>query len=250
MRAGSLLVVLSILLVSLSLAQESEPDIKRLVSMVENGQADLVRGEVPSLLSEHPNDPGVLYLQALLTEDGTEAVRIYQSVVDNFPKSEWADDALYKVYQFYYSLGLYRTAELKLKQLQSDYPSSAYLGKLSGNRTESFPEEKDSAKASPAGFPPQSDTLAVTGQPERAMPVPAQERYVLQVGAFTAIQNAERQRQLFQGLGYPVEVVTKVKDGRSLYTVLVGSFRTKDEARAGSQEIKQKHNVSSFVITQ
>ena len=75
--------------------------------------------QLPALLSKYPNHPGVLYLQGLLTKEGAEAVRIYQSIVDNFPKSEWADDAVYKTYQFYYSLGLFRTAELKMNQLKA-----------------------------------------------------------------------------------------------------------------------------------
>src|SRR5512140_2678476 len=99
---------------STAAAQGSEPDINSYIARINNGQGEEVRNEIPSLLAKYPNNPGVLYLQGLVTSDGGEAVRIYQSIVDNFPKSEWADDALYKVYQFYYALGLYRTAELKI----------------------------------------------------------------------------------------------------------------------------------------
>ena len=59
--------------------------------------------------------------------NGTEAMKDYQSIVDNFPKSEWADDALYAIYQYYYSLGLYKTADLKFQQLKKEYPASPYL---------------------------------------------------------------------------------------------------------------------------
>jgi len=49
-------------------------------------QEDQVKAEIPSLLSKYPNNPGVLYLQAQTTSEGAEAVRIYQSIVDNFPR--------------------------------------------------------------------------------------------------------------------------------------------------------------------
>jgi hypothetical protein len=64
-------------------------DIRKYLSRIEAGEGDQIRAEMPSLLTKYPNHPGVLYLQGLLTRDGTEAVRVYQSIVDNFPRSEW-----------------------------------------------------------------------------------------------------------------------------------------------------------------
>ena len=142
MKSTALVVILGILLVATCVARAEDPDIDRFLARVEKGEAEEVRMELQSLLSRYPNNPGVLYLQGVLTTDGTEAVRIYQSIVDNFPKSAWADDALYKVYQFYYAIGLYRTAEIKLNQLRTDYPRSKYLAVSSSADTRSLPEEK------------------------------------------------------------------------------------------------------------
>jgi len=240
-----LLIVLACCMASGVRAQGSEPDVRKIVALIESGQGDQVRSDLPSLLSRYPNNPGILYIQGLLTEDGTEAVRIYQSIVDNFPRSEWADAALYKAYQFYYSLGLYRTAELKLNQLKADYPGSKYLAQVAGVRTQNLPEER---------VPPQQQ---VQQRPDSVLPptgpgsVPGrgQERFMLQVGAYTTMANAERQKRYFQELGYPVEILSKVKDSRSLFTVLVGNYRTYDEAKAKGGEIRQKYNVNSFVIS-
>ncbi|HXF99753.1 MAG TPA: hypothetical protein VNL69_03165, partial [Bacteroidota bacterium] len=55
-----------------------EPDVQQYVAMAEAGDIETVRGQLPSLLKQYPNNPGVLYLQALLTTDGAEAVRQYQ----------------------------------------------------------------------------------------------------------------------------------------------------------------------------
>jgi len=86
-----------------------------------------VRAELPTLMTNFQNHPGVLYLQGVLTTDGSEAAKIYQSIVDNFPKSEWADDALYRLHQYYYSVGLYKTADQKLEQLSAITPSPPTL---------------------------------------------------------------------------------------------------------------------------
>ena len=227
-------VVLAFLgLVPLALrAQTADADVAKYMGMIKNGQADAVKGEIPALLAKYPNHPGVLYLQAQTTTEGAEAVRIYQSIVDNFPSSEWADDALYKVYQFYYSLGLYRTAEMKMAQLRKNYPQSPLLASAPGKATQQLPEEKPDSSAAAA----------------RPIVTPA-ETYTLQVGAYTTAANAQRQKSFFEELGYPVEVINRVKDGRALFLVIVGSFATADEAREHGAEIKSKHNIDAIVTT-
>ena len=219
-------------------AQSADPDISRYMSLIDNGQADQVRSELPSLLARYPNNPGVLFLQGIVTKEGAEAVRIYQSIVDNFPMSEWADAALYKVYQFYYALGLYRTAELKMNQLKKEYPASKYLTGSAEPETQNLAEEQEQ--------PPASQTDETT---RRAKTTDPQVQFALQVGAYTAQVNAEKQKLFFEDLGYVVEVISRVKDNRSLFLVLVGGYPTYAEAKAKSTEIKQTYNIDSIVIS-
>jgi hypothetical protein len=215
-------------------AQEAPPPIDRYVTMIESGQGDPVRAELPALLARHPNDPGVLYLQGLLTKEGAEAVRIYQSIVDNHPKSEWADDALYRVYQFYQAIGLFRTAELKLNQLKRDYPRSKYVtGKLDSEPPVAV-EEREPPPAQP--------------EPGQSRPAQPQGQFALQVGAYSTQINADKQKLFFEDLGYPVEVIAKTKDGRTLFTVNVGNFATYDDAKAKSAALKKQYNLESFVV--
>jgi len=227
--------------ISAGAAQGTDPDINGYIARIDIGEGEQVRAEIPSLLSKYPNNPGVLYLQGLVTADGGEAVRIYQSIVDNFPRSEWADDALYKVYQFYYALGLYRTAELKMEQLRKEYPSSKHLKVASEPETKNLAEERV-----PPPPPPVQDTVPQTVQEPVTPPA---LRFALQVGAFTAQVNAEKQKQFFEQLGYPVEVLNKVKDNRALFLVWVGTYKTYEEAKAGGVEIKKKYSVASIVIS-
>lgn len=242
-----LLPVCALFLAFSAYAQQAHPDIAKYLAMIEGGQADQVRTELPSLLSQYPNNPVVLYVQAAVTKDGAQAVRIYQSIVDNFPTSEWADDALYRVYQFYYALGLYRTAEMKFAQLRKSYPTSKYIKDGSEVQTRGFVEEKDESAAS-------ETSEAVREQPAVAPPVPSgpagiPARFALQVGAYSSQENAHKQKLFFENAGFPVGVFTKVKDGRSLYTVVVGSYGSYDEARVEGEELKKKYNIDSIVVT-
>ena len=244
MKSAIVVLFCSALFWSPGAAQQSGPDIDHLINLINGGKAERVRADIPSLQSRYPNNPGVLYVQGLVTEEGTEAVRIYQSIVDNFPKSEWADDALFKVYQFYYSLGLYRTAELKLSQLRMEYPDSPYLSAAGNQEIEGLPEEKDVPVAD--ATPIDTSGTPMTVAPARVAAQP--EEYVLQVGAFTVRSNAERQKQFFEERGYPVEVVSKVKDTRSLFIVFVGRYGSYDEAKAKGADIRQDHSIESIVI--
>ena len=243
-----------------AVAQESGPDVGKYLTMIDNGQAEQVRNELPALMTKYPNNPGVLFIQGRLTKDGAEAVRIYQSIVDNFPKSEWADDALNKVYQFYYALGLYRTAEMKLAQLKRDYPASKYVTRSTEVNTKGFAEEKEQPSA-PAGdttvpaqqadIPPSPDRPAadVAVKPGGTVPERSTDQFALQVGAYSSEVNAEKQKVFFESLQFPVEVNTKVKSGRSLYIVRIGNFASYDDAKAKGEEIKKKYNIDSIVVT-
>ena len=239
MRAILLLAIL-LSLTTTALSQSSSQDVKKYLGMIEGGQIEKVREELPSLLSRYPNDPGVLYVQGMATADGAEAVRVYQSIVDNFPKSEWADDALYKVYQFYYAIGLYRTAEIKLNQLRTNYPDSKYIAQSPAVETTSLAEEKEQAPADENEV-----EAAPLDSPKNQVPA---GQFTLQVGAYTAQVNAEKQKLFFEDLGFPVEVINKVKQNRSLYIVLVGNYATYDDAKAKGGEVKKKYNIDSIVV--
>jgi len=209
-----------------------EPDIQRRLEMIEHGEAEAVRAELPTLITNYQNNPGVLYLQAVLTTDGAEAAKIYQSIVDNFPENEWADDAIYKLYQYYYSIGLYKTADQKMQQLKRDYPFSSYATKEGIQPT---PLAEKEEQAAPVKEPGTVKKYAST--------------FTVQVGAFSALQNAEELKSRFEKENYVCNIFTVVTDGRKLHKVWVGEFETYDEAKRFTSEIKKKFNLESIVVS-
>lgn len=236
MRISTILVTIGLVgLIPMQLAAQAtsnEPDIRRRLEMIEKGQADAVRAELPSLMTNYQNNPGVMYLQAVLTTDGSEAAKLYQNIVDNFPKGEWGDDALYKLYQYYYSIGLYKTADQKLAQLKEEYPFSAYAAEKSP-----AVEEKQAAKEKPTVVKPKGTV------PKFAT------NFTVQVGAFSTMQNAGELKSKFEKEGYQSNIFTIVSNGKKLYKVWVGEFQTYDEAKAFTVEIKNKFNLISIVVS-
>lgn len=214
---------------SAAFCQSGEPDIQKRLELIEKGQSDQVKGELQALLTNYQNNPGVMYLQGVLTTDGTEAVKIFQSIVDNFPKSEWADDALYKLYQYYYSIGLYKTADQKLAQLKQDYPYSAYAV---GQAT----TPKEGTTEAPAVVKPKGTVQKFS------------TNFTIQDGAFSTLPRAEELKNFFEGKGYSSNIFTMVSNGKKLHKVWVGEFQNQDEAKRFALEIKKKFSLESIVV--
>lgn len=229
---GTLLLQSLALAVTLSQTPGGQPDIQRRLELIDRGQAEAVKAELPTLMTNFQNHPGVLYLQAVLTSEGSEAVKTYQSIVDNFPTNEWADDALFKLYQYYYSIGLYKTADQKLEQLKKDYPFSTYAS--------------DQALA--------EEPKAITTEAPVVVAQPAKVEkfttiYTVQAGTFSVLQNAEELKSRFERDGYTSTIFTLVNNGRKFHKVWVGEFQKQDEAKRFSGEIKKKYNLDSIVVT-
>jgi tetratricopeptide (TPR) repeat protein len=233
-KIAFILIVIFIFMLPTLYAQTSGsgPDIRRRLEMIEKGQAEIVRTELPSLMTNYQNNPGVMYLQAVLTTDGSEAAKLYQNIVDNFPKSEWGDDALYKLYQYYYSVGLYKTAEQKLVQLKEEYPFSAYA-----TEQNAAIEEKPMVKEKPSVVKPKGTI------PKFAT------NFTVQVGAFSTLQNAGELKAKFEKEGFPSNIFTMVSHGKKLHKVWVGEFQTYDEAKRFTIEIIKKFNLTAMVVS-
>ena len=104
-----------------------EVDIVPYLKAIENGNIGQAKDALVDLKEKKSDDPSVMFLDAVLKENGQEAVVIYQNIVDNYPKSKYADAALYRIFSYYYALGLYDTAREKLKLLKEAYPESPYI---------------------------------------------------------------------------------------------------------------------------
>ncbi|MBI5472029.1 MAG: SPOR domain-containing protein [Ignavibacteriae bacterium] len=255
-------------LMCVSAAFSQQPDISGYLQQIESGRGEDVRAELPTLLNQYPNNPGILYVQAVLTTDGAEAVRLYQDIVDKYPTSEWADDALYRVYKFYYAIGLYRTAEIKLNQLRSTYPTSAYLAAAteSGAQTTqetvqpTTPPATDTTKDVPTAKPDEPvKTVPAEPTPVQQTPIeqhpPVQQqpdvtagKFSLQVGVYSTRANANKQKQFFEYQKYQTEVGSKMKGSKELFAVYVGAYASESEAKAAGDAIKRSFNIDYLVV--
>jgi len=213
-------------------------DIVPYLKKIESGNGEEVKTALVDLKEDHPNSPAVKFLEGVLTENGQEAIVIYQDIVDNFSESKYADAALYRIYSYYYALGLYETADEKLKLLISEYPNSPYVkiaqeNIAEGNKTEEKKSENENN---------------VEMKPPDEKHVTAEDKFTIQSGAFTSLENAESLFKDLQGSGIFSRIVEKSVGGTTFHIVYAGKFTTYGDAENFLQVINTKFNITGRVV--
>ncbi len=158
------------------------------------------------LLQDYPNSeitPYCMYYIANLTMDPDEAMRFYREVVDSFPGSKVADNALTRLASYYYVISDYERADSIYKKVIHAYPD--------GDCVEIAKEWRDKMGCF-------RDLI----------------RYAVQIGAFKHQGNAQKRASDFDGISNTI-----IYDGK-LYKVLLGRFESREEAENLKKELDGK----------
>ncbi len=220
-------------------AYSQDVDIVPYLKKVESGRIDEVREELIDLKDDYPESPSVMFLEGVLTENGQEAVSIYQNIVDNYPDSKYADAALYRIYSYYYALGLYESAGKKLDQLIEQYPNSPYIKIAKQNRLPETSKIKDENV--------KTDTTEKVTVQNKVNQKPDEYKFTIQAGAFSKKENAETLMNEFEKSGIYSVIKEKLVAGTTFHVVYVGKFVTRDDAENFLQTIKDKFKIEGRV---
>jgi len=231
--ASLTLILLSIVT---GMAYSQDVDIIPYLKQIESGNIDAARSELLDLKEEYPESPSVKFLEGVLTENGQMAVVIYQDVVDNYSTSKYADAALYRIFSYYYALGLYETAQKKLDQLILDYAGSPYIKIAQQNK---FPADEDVAVDKEKGSTKVDVDETVAEQ---------EFKFTIQAGAFSNRDNAESLKAEFLNSGIFSETKEKLVGGTMFHIVYVGKFLTENDAEGFLQVINTKYKLSGRIV--
>lgn len=231
MKIKFVITFFTILFTSLS---SQEVNIVEHLKAIEDGQVETAISGLNNLKKTHPNDPSVLFLDAVLTEDGESALTKYQKIYEEHPNSNYADAALYRVFSYYYSLGIYNRAENLLAKLKSEYSSSPYIRMANRN----IPDVGDLEEPVEEPIQPTPKIAAVDDY-----------TFTIQAGAFLNIDNAKNLLNEIQKDGYPAELGTKSVGGSLLNVVTFGHLESEDEADPLLSYLKNKFNLNGRIIT-
>jgi tetratricopeptide (TPR) repeat protein len=231
------------------------------LSLLHEGQAEGVREQLPELISKYPNDPGVLYLQALLETDGMKSLELYSSLIDKYPESAYAPDAAVKIGEYFYARGLYSQAGRQLSQIPRRYPRYPDVQRVIDLMVNSFQAigAEDSIRYYVGVYQSMFPSLNVEGKgtsnsdissdamslkPQRLEP----KSYVVQIGAFGKNGNAKRLKLQVSQIGFDVEIVPVKTNGRMLHAVRIVRFKSQKEAEKVGTEVKKKLGIDYRVL--
>lgn len=207
--------ILSLLFLFASQAIAQEIDIIPFLKMIEQGKVEDVKSKLLDLKNDFPKSANLIFLEGVLTENGQDAVVLYQTLLEKFPKSSYADAALYRIYSYYFALGLYNTADKNLNKLKKDYPESPYIKMASVNIVKNDIEETDQ----------QNDQSSVENTDDQN-----QFTYTVQAGAFTNATNAAALKKEIESAGMESFINEKNVAGTVFNVVYIGRFNSRKEA--------------------
>ena len=228
-------------------------------SLIDEGELDGVKENLPELLSKYPNDPGVLFLKALLTDDGESALEQYKYIVKTFPKSIYAPEAAMKIGEYFYARGLYTQCASLLKNIPIKYPRYPQMQRLTELMINSFNAigEADSAKYYALiikSMFPAIETNIQNNDNKLSQVFSFRKKtedlgpYVVQIGAFSRKENAKRLKLQVRQLGHDVSISKVESNGKTFYAVRVNRYSSKIKAEQVGKNIKSKLGVTYKVL--
>ncbi len=242
--------------------------------LIMNGKANEVRKELPDLIKEFPDDPGVMFLNGILMEDATKALSVYEQITREFPQSEWADDAQWRIVQYYALKRDTTRAHRELGMYKRNYPMSEFLihaidiVKATVGEpivTTTPPEVKKPApdKTSEKSITPTSpkskaiDIAPTTDdkkQPEKTTPATnakanaagsAGKKWGLQIGVYSTRQTAEDEAKKYSEQKLRVEIVDK---GDSKFAVIIGNYNTRESAEKSKEVVQAQCQCTPYIM--
>lgn len=252
-RGFSLLVLLVLVLAAVSpVRAQGRGDIAALVDKAKTGAVDEVRTLLPALKKSHPDKAGVLFLEAVTESNAERAVELFQRIADEHRSSAWADDALYRLYQYSFAVGAYRTARSYTERIAAEHPKSPFLtrdqkdvSRTSSSDVKSPPAPKSSPSTPTTGATkPRTDAQAASGVSQSG----ASQSYAVQVGAFSRLADAEKLAAELKEKGYTAYLREKTVSGKTVQAVWLGIFPDFTQAQAFASKLKDQQKIDAIVV--
>ncbi len=249
-----------LLLLTLSVSLLCSQTIDEWIALAERGQLDNVRDHLSDIRQHYGTDPGLIYLSALLEEDGAGAVDQYRDLCDQYPGNPYCHRALLKIAEFYYTSGLYIKSGDWLKKYLRKGPQDKDKKRalkllersmtISGNADSvSYYRDLFSGHSPDEKLPVAEPVVPPPNGENKMQPiVSGKGDYAVQVGLFSSIENAGKQLNRLQEKGFAGRISISIKNGKALHAVIIGPYATDADAREISKKIKSGLGLDSFVI--
>ena len=203
-----------------------EVDIKKALIEIESGNIQAALTYLQEFKNSNPNDPSVIFLEGVLTQNADEAVKKYSTVYEKYPKSNYADASLFRLFSYHYSLGYYKKAETYLNKLKNEYPNSPYI------------------QTADRIIPDEETAISKIVNSEET----DNYKYTIQAGAFLNSENAEKLKTQLSSGGHACEIKTREIGGSLFNIVYVGKFKSEETAKPILILLENNYSVKGRIV--
>lgn len=210
-----------VLLLGMSALRAQQTNVKQYIQQVAAGWTTDAKKALPDLLIDAPDDPAVLFLHASLIDDPKKASPLLERIVDAFPKSEWADDAMARLVIIAATKNDAEKARKTFATMRDQYSQSDLL-----------PVVYEVIRSTVGAPAPAEKTTAVVSAAKTADPQlkNVSKGYTLTVMTTAEKSEAERFAAKLKKKGLKATVAPATLRGQSRYFVRVGEYETESDA--------------------
>ena len=258
-----------------------------LIQEVLSGSKDSAAIYLPMIETQYPNNPNMLFLKGLMETNGEEAMQIFVKLYNNHPTSEYGDDAVMKIAEYYYASGLYVQSAGWLKKMPLYYSRSEHIERalklflnsliVSGHRDTAIFYSKIFKKQFPSldvdgkindllddyEHSKQSSINTIQsslGKNQEAFNYSTSSSiietevdkstggYSLQAGAYSLQENADNQKIYLINSGFNARIAELYRQNKILYIVRIGYYDTAKEAEDVASKIKSILDLDTIVV--
>ena len=235
--------------------------------LLKEEQFEELREVINGVDVEHPT---VFYIKGLLTQEAYKSIHYYE-LASRHIESTFADDALFKIAQYYYSKGNYNLAKKYFSRIPKNWPESSladdsiYLyaqcmvaaGSIDSAKLvlQRFSQQYSSSQYADLAVNDLESSLFPVTVPSHSVPdVSALKHsgsdyyYGIQVGAFKNLQNAQHQQRQFQRDGFSTEIYARLRNIGRVYVLVIGKYANRGFARRDAE--KWKHKLGDYMIVE
>ena len=262
----------------------SQSEIDEMIKEVYAGKTSSAFEEMPRMKREFSDIPSLLFLDALIDQDIDRSIEKFKKFFKYYESSEYADDAIMKISEYYYTKGSYIESSKWLKKINLYYPESEHINRSLNLyiRALSLSGKEDTAKQYLQTFKkkyPDSSfdtyildnfdlsskekldkkdgksTLLQAVEDLKESLTPKQKnkkkyRYSVQIGAYSNMDNAVQVRDELLSLNFNtrIDIIYLSTKDKNLYAVREGYFKSKEYASGTQKKIKSRTGYNAIVV--
>jgi hypothetical protein len=198
---------------------------------IERGAEDSVKLELEKLKIRYPNDPNIIFLDAILTEDAAVSSLKFIKIVEEFPASKYADASVYRLFNYHSIEGNDELSKKYFNKLKNEYSESPYL-RIAQNQFDILVSSKDVEREN---FKSENNKSVSYS-------------YTIQAGAFAKKENAQSLKTQFEKAGIFSEIKEKNVAGTIFNVVFAGKFENREDAENFLMIINSQFKIQGRVV--